>query len=106
MLDEIFFIDLPSSSIRGEIFSIHLAKRQLAPVRFDIPMLAEASEGFTGAEIEEAIVATRYAVAQDTAATMEIVLNENVNTQPLSVVRFEDIERLRNWANGRTVSAG
>ena len=83
-----------------------MAKRQLDAACFDIPMLAEASEGFTGAEIEQAIVAARYAAAQDMAATTEIVLNEIVNTQPLSVVRSEDIERLRDWTDGRTVSAG
>jgi hypothetical protein len=52
-----------------------LAKRQLDAACFDIPMLAEASEGFTGAEIEQASVVVRYTAAQDTAATTEIVLS-------------------------------
>ncbi len=105
-LDEIFFVDLPSSAVRKEIFAIHLKKRQLDPARFDLNALALASDGFTGAEIEEAIVAARYAAsANDTTATTELVLNELANTKPLSVVRAEDIERLRRWADGRTVSA-
>jgi SpoVK/Ycf46/Vps4 family AAA+-type ATPase len=106
-LDEIFFIDLPSDTVRGEIFAIHLDKRQLDPKRFDLGQLAAASAGFTGAEIEQAIVAARYAAgARDTTATTELILDELANTKPLSVVRAEDIQRLRDWANGRTVSAG
>lgn len=61
LLDEIFFIDSPSSSVRGEIFSIHLAKCQLDSAGFLFPLLAGACEGFIGAEIEQAIVAVRYA---------------------------------------------
>jgi SpoVK/Ycf46/Vps4 family AAA+-type ATPase len=59
-LDEIFFVDLPDAATRQEIFRIHLAKRHLDPERFDLAALAEASEGFTGAEIEESIVSARY----------------------------------------------
>jgi AAA+ superfamily predicted ATPase len=105
-LDEVFFIDLPSAVVRGEIFAIHLSKRQLDPKRFDLEQLAAASEGFTGAEIEQAIVAARYAAgARDTTATTGLILDELAGTKPLSVVRAEDIERLRIWAKGRTVSA-
>jgi SpoVK/Ycf46/Vps4 family AAA+-type ATPase len=105
-LDEIFFVDLPGGDVRKQIFAIHLSKRQLDPSRFDLDALGGASDGFTGAEIEQAIVAARYAAnARDTIATTELVLNELANTKPLSVVRAEDIERLRNWVQGRTVSA-
>ena len=106
-LDEIFFVDLPSAAVRQDIFAIHLQKRQLDPKRFDLNAMALASDGFTGAEIEQAIVAARYAAsANDTTATTELVLNDLANTKPLSVVRAEDIERLRRWADGRTVLAG
>ena len=105
-LDEIFFIDLPTSPVRQEIFSIHLSKRQLDPERFDLDALALNSDGFTGAEIEQAVVAARYAAtAMDTTATTELVIDELLKTKPLSVVRSEDIERLRGWAENRTVSA-
>lgn len=105
-LDEIFFIDLPDADVRRQIFAIHLGKRGLDPTRFDLAALAAASEGFTGAEIEQAIVAARYAAsARDTTATTELVVEELGSTKPLSVVRHEDITRLRSWASGRTVSA-
>jgi SpoVK/Ycf46/Vps4 family AAA+-type ATPase len=104
-LDEIFFVDLPTPPVRQEIFSIHLSKRQLDPERFDLEALALNSEGFTGAEIEQAVVAARYAAtAMDTTASTELVIDELLMTKPLSVVRFEDVERLRRWAEGRTVS--
>ena len=105
-LDEVFFVDLPDPAVRGEIFSIHLAKRQLDPATFDLDALVAASDGFTGAEIEQAVVAARYAAnARDTVADTALVREELVNTKPLSVVRYEDLARLRTWAEGRTVRA-
>ena len=105
-LDEIFFVDLPDALSRQAIFDIHLRKRALDPKRFDLPDLAAASDGFTGAEIEQAIVAARYAAsAQDTTPTTTHIMAELVNTKPLSVVRAEDIQTLRSWAKDRTVAA-
>jgi SpoVK/Ycf46/Vps4 family AAA+-type ATPase len=59
-LDEIFFVDLPDTATRAEIFAIHLRKRELSPPDFDIPALATLTEGYSGAEIEQAIVASLY----------------------------------------------
>ena len=59
-LDEIFFVDLPSAAERERIFAIHIAKRKRKPDRFELPQLAEAAEGFSGAEIEEAVVSGLY----------------------------------------------
>ncbi len=105
-LDEIFFVDLPDEATRQIIFSIHLKKRQLDPQDFDLPQLAQMSEGFSGAEIEQSVVAALYSRAAlnepvDTAA----VLEELSGTQPLSVVMAEDIGALRAWARERTVLA-
>ena len=61
--DEIFFVDLPSAAVRAEIFALHLARRKLDPASFDLPALATASEGFSGAEIEQAIVSALYDAA-------------------------------------------
>jgi SpoVK/Ycf46/Vps4 family AAA+-type ATPase len=55
-LDEIFFIDLPGPEVRREVFWIYQAKRGLEPDRFDLASLAQASAGFTGAGIEQAMV--------------------------------------------------
>ena len=54
--DEIFFVDLPTAEERQEILRLHLASRRRDPEAFDLDRLAAASEGFTGAEIEAAIV--------------------------------------------------
>ena len=105
-LDEIFFVDLPSPSSRADIFSIHLAKRRLDPTQFDLASLAKSSDGFTGAEIEQAIVSARYATDNDSDGPTTQDILEAINaTRPLSVVMAEDIARLRQWADDRTVPA-
>ncbi|KEA63690.1 Cell division protein FtsH [Marinobacterium lacunae] len=106
-LDEIYFVDLPDLSARRAIFSVHLAKREKDPQLFDLDQLAERSEGFAGAEIEQAIVSAGYwAHSQKEALATGHILRELENTQPLSVVRAESIAALRAWAAGRTVSVG
>ena len=106
-LDEIFFVDLPSRESRREIFNIHLRRRNQAPSRFDLDLLAQASEGFTGAEIEQVIVSSLYnAHSREQALTTESLLEELERTSPLSVVMAEKISWLRQWAADRTVPAG
>lgn len=105
-LDEIFFVDLPTPEIRTEIFRIHLAKRDRRPEDFDLDRLAEASGGFSGAEIEAAVVAGLYsAVARKETLTTGHLLAEIGNTRPLSVVMGERVDELRRWAEARTVPA-
>ncbi|MEW8015384.1 MAG: AAA family ATPase [Candidatus Sedimenticola endophacoides] len=106
-MDEIFFVDLPTTGVRREIFAIHLRRRNQAPSGFDLEALAEASEGFTGAEIEQAIVASLYAAnAAGERMESEHLLEELTRTSPLSVVMAEEMGALRAWAEGRTVPAG
>jgi len=104
--DEIFFVDLPDNSVRGEIFRIHLAKREQDPTAFDIEQLKTASDGFAGAEIEQAVVAALYAshAAKEPLNTRHIMA-EIEQTRPLSVLMAEKIAYLRNWAANRTVPA-
>ncbi len=105
-LDEIFFIDLPETEIRADIFEIHLAKRDLNPENFDLTQLALASEGFSGAEIEQAIIASLYRAVTDEVPVNQSILTEEVSgTKPLSVVMSEQLNELRAWARDRTVSA-
>lgn len=105
-LDEIFFVDLPSDSIRRDIFAIHLRKRQNDPEQFDLAQLATASNGFSGAEIEQAIVAALYnAAAAGSRLDTAMLLNEIAATSPLSVVMAEQINQLRRWAAERTIPA-
>jgi len=55
--DEIFFVDLPNAEERKEIFTIHLLKRKRDITRFDLDQLAKVADGFSGAEIEQALIA-------------------------------------------------
>jgi AAA+ superfamily predicted ATPase len=101
-LDEIFFVDLPSMEERGEIFRIHLGRRGRKADDFDIKALVEASEHFSGAEIEEAIISALYdAFYAQHDLTTEDVLNAMRQTVPLSKTMDEHLSRLRNWAEGR-----
>jgi MoxR-like ATPase len=104
--DEIFFVDLPDREAREAMFRIHLKHRSHDPERFALPRLAAAAEGFSGAEIEQAVVAALYtAFAGDRPLSTEILLQECGHTNPLSRTRGEYICALRAWATGRTVSA-
>jgi len=104
--DEIFFVDLPKQETREEVLRIHLQRRELDPGQFDTERLAESAEGFSGAELEQAVVSACYgAHAEDRSPTSEDILSAISNTQPLSVVRRESIDELRRWANARTVPA-
>jgi SpoVK/Ycf46/Vps4 family AAA+-type ATPase len=105
-IDELFFVDLPDGAVRAEIFAIHLRNRGLDPAAFDLERLARASEGFSGAGIEQAIVSALYAGETETRSPdTETVLTELERTQPLSVVMDAQIQALRTWAQGRTVPA-
>lgn len=105
-LDEIFFVDLPDQETRQEIFRIHLQKREIATDKFDLERLASISDGFSGAEIEQAIVSALYAAHAENSPLKQIqVLEELLETKPLSVVMAEKVASLRSWASDRTVSA-
>jgi hypothetical protein len=104
--DEIFFVDLPSLEVRTALFALHLKKRGRDVACFDVPKLSAASDGFSGAEIEQAIVAGLYtAFAQKQQLTTDILLGEIRGTQPLSVTRAEDIQSIRDWAKTRAAPA-
>ena len=100
--DEIFFVDLPSHDERKNIFIIHLRLRKQDPAKFDLASLASASDGFSGAEIEQAVIASLYrALHGKCALTTDGVLEALRSTVPLSVARREDIARIRAYAAGR-----
>ena len=105
-IDELFFVDLPTAEVRRDIFAIHLRQRGQEPGRFDLNALAEASEGFTGAGIEQAVVSALYAdTTRDGALETATLLGELASTQPLSVIMDTQIQALRTWARERTVPA-
>lgn len=105
-LDEIFFVDLPSEKVREDIFAIHLKLRGLERLVIQGPLLAAASEGFSGAEIEQAIVAAIYSSrANGEDCGVQQILKELASTNPLSVIMAEKIASLRAWAQERCVMA-
>lgn len=102
--DEIFFVDLPEEHVRQEIFKIHLRKRGHELSQFDLPALAQVSDGFTGAEIEQGVVSAMYsAAAQRVELEQSFVEAAIKQTQPLSVIMVERITELRLWASERAV---
>lgn len=104
--DEIFFVDLPNAAVRAEILRIHAARRELALTEEEAHRLAAACAGFSGAELEQAIVSAVYAAhAENRPPTEQHILNEIRATRPLSVVMAEKIAELRLWAKDRTVRA-
>ncbi|HUE77565.1 MAG TPA: AAA family ATPase [Longimicrobiales bacterium] len=104
--DEVFFVDLPDDDTRSHIFRIHLERRNQDAASFDLTALAAATEGFSGAEIEQVVIAALYsAFAAHAELAQETLLAEAAATRPLSVVAAERIAGLRRWAEGRTVRA-
>ncbi len=104
--DEIFFVDLPNAEARCAIFNIHLKKRHQDPSAFDVQALVAATDGFSGAEIEQTVVAALYTAfsARQKLETAH-VLHEIAATRPLSLTMAERVSALRAWAKGRTVGA-
>ena len=103
--DEIFFVDLPDDGEREAIWNIHLGLRKQDNTRFDLVKIVSASDGFSGSEIEQAVVAALYrALHQKTPLTTDLLIEELTHTVPLSVTRREDIDQLRETAQGRFVN--
>ncbi|MGB5276427.1 MAG: AAA family ATPase [Gammaproteobacteria bacterium] len=103
-LDEIFFVDLPKPDVRKQIFAIHLAKRQINRPEIDLARLAAETDGFSGAEIEQAVVSAVYgSYGTGEPITEEGLLAEIKTTRPLSVVMDAQIHQLKQWAESRTV---
>jgi len=104
--DEIFFVDLPRRETRRQILAIHLAKRRRDPTAFDLDALAAASDGFSGAEIEQAIISGLHAAFADGGELDTARLLQALHdSPPLSVTMAEQVAALREWAQGRCVPA-
>ena len=101
--DEIFFIDLPTAKERKEILALQLSRRSRDPASFPLDALAQATEQFSGAELEQIVVSGMYEAFADRVALeprhLDLAIKE---TLPLAVTMAEDIERLRAWARRRT----
>lgn len=105
--DEIFFVDLPGAKVRASIFAIHLRKFRRDPAEFDLAALAELSDGFSGAEIEAAVIASLFRALHDNRELESGDISASIaETLPLSKTMAEDIGDIRNWASGRARNAG
>lgn len=105
--DEIFFLDLPTPAERREILAVHLRARRRSPDGFELERLARESEGYTGAELEQAIIDAMYVAfgvgREFTTEDVSLSLQKQV---PLSVSQRETIGALRAWlSEGRALSA-
>jgi ATP-dependent 26S proteasome regulatory subunit len=97
--DEIFFVDLPRFDERREIFAIHLFKRGREPQEFDLRRLAQETDGFSGAEIEQVIISGLYDAFEAGRDLEEDDLLRNIaHSIPLSQTMREQVTALRNWA--------
>lgn len=101
--DEIFFVDLPNTGEREKIMAIHLRRRGREPEKYDIPALSAASAGFSGAELEQAVVSGMFDAFYDGGreVTTDDILQAVAETVPLSRTMEEEIDRLREWCLSR-----
>ncbi len=116
--DEIFFVDLPTPEERGKIFGIHLKKKKRDPAMFDIEQVIDASQGFSGSEIEQAIIACLYDLFEEglnfkvaapesdeygaaVAWNTERMVQSCKEIIPLSYTMKEMIDHMRDWSRSR-----
>jgi SpoVK/Ycf46/Vps4 family AAA+-type ATPase len=103
--DQVFFVGLPSEQERIQIFQVHLNKRGIG-TKFDINILARATEGWNGAEIEHCVSA---AMVESHHEKQD--LNQNhllkiiTHTIPLSQTMTEQIKYIKSWAHSRAMNA-
>jgi SpoVK/Ycf46/Vps4 family AAA+-type ATPase len=104
--DEIFFVDLPDKAARMDILTIHANKRGILLSPEELSTLADQSDGFSGAELEQAVVSALYAAhSKQCKPNAALIETEMRATRPLSTVMSEQITALRDWASERTVPA-
>ena len=100
--DEVFFVDLPNLDEKKEILRIHLRKYDRDPARFAIDRHVEACEGFSGAEIEQAVINSLYQAFSEGVELADVHLEKAIkDTIPLSQTMSEDIRQLQRWAHNR-----
>ena len=104
--DEVFFVDLPRADVRAEVLSIHLRRHNRDPKAYDLAGLASAAEGFSGSELEQAVVSALFNAFSEGEELSDEHLYEAIEeTQPLSVLNAEKVAHLRHWAANRCVPA-
>ncbi|HUI24610.1 MAG TPA: AAA family ATPase [Candidatus Kryptonia bacterium] len=104
--DEVFFVDLPTDSERVDIFRIHLRRRGIDPAAFQLDRMKKFTKGWTGAEVEQCVVAAMTtARLQDRSLHDDDLLNVASTIVPLSKTMREQVDHIRSWAYDRAVRA-
>jgi AAA+ superfamily predicted ATPase len=104
--DEVFFVDLPTEEEQIEIFKIHLSRRGVDPAQFDLNQLLQFTVGWTGAEIEQAVISTvTKAKLADRAVVEKDLIGIAAKLVPLSRTMKEQINHIRGWAFERAIRA-
>jgi len=104
--DEVFFVDLPPDKERLEIFRIHLGRRGLDPSKFELERLKKFTRGWTGAEVEQCVVAAMTSARlQDRELQDNDILTVASTIVPLSRTMREQVDHIRSWAYDRAVRA-
>ena len=104
--DEVFFVDLPDENLRRKILDLHLERRDCAQIGINTLAVAQATQGFSGAELEQVVVSALYeGIANNQSLTEDLLLTIASNTKPLSILMHEKVSQLQKWAAARTVPA-
>lgn len=104
--DQVFFVDLPNEEERKQIFAIHMKRAKCDVGRFDLVFLAKATNGWNGAEIEQAVIsAVVEAYAENRSLDEDDMYRMISATVPLSVTMEEQIKQIRSWAHERALNA-
>ena len=106
--DDTFFVGLPTKSQREEILGIHLRRRRRPADRFDVQAVADVTAGFSGAELEQVVIAGLFTAFSDKQRdlTTEDILRAAADTQPLAKSRAREIAALIDWASQNAKQAG
>jgi len=104
--DQVFFIDLPEKEERLEILRIHLQRRSVQPDSLPLDLMANRTEGWTGAEIEQFVVSALTAARLDNQPLSDTHLYDALKEiVPLSRTMKEQVAAIRGWAFERAVRA-
>ncbi len=105
--DEMFFVDIPTTTERGMIWQVVVKKHWRKPTDFDSVELARVTEQFTGAEIEAVFIEAMFtAFSENRTPKLRDVARAAIDTRPIIHQMDTEIARIRDWARGRAREAG
>lgn len=112
-LDEIFWVDLPNDGTRVAILRLHLARRGVDPDAYgqaEWDQLAQATDGFVGAELEDVVKAARLesllSGSPKAVPTVDQLLAVARKVQPLSKTDDTGLDKIREFSKTRAVPVG